>query len=49
MSFNLFIIVVAYIISMFIVAPFDSGLLFGLLTGNYILLLSINHVFEELF
>ncbi len=51
MSFNLFIITVAYIISMFVAVPFDSNLVFSLLTGNYILLILINNVlnYEELF
>ncbi|KKN40790.1 hypothetical protein LCGC14_0730060 [marine sediment metagenome] len=49
MSFKLLFLVVGYVISMFIAASFDSILVFLLLTGNYILLLSINYVFEELF
>lgn len=46
MSFKLLFLVVAYVISMFIIEPFNSDLLFALLTGNYILLLLI---WKELF
>ncbi len=47
MSFNLFFLVFAYIISMFIVAPFDSNLVFLLLTGNYSLLYLIGYILNE--